>query len=147
MLLTAIHPWKREAHRRGSNGEALAMKNLEEKGKTIPFEMDVHVPCHVVGITKTGSRWEGQTTTLSIGSFGAHLLLPIDAELEGDIVLTFRVPPPLASLFKKKRFRVNAEVKPSGAAGPGMSTKGRKVVCIVFAEPLYFNLKEAKIRA
>jgi hypothetical protein len=147
MLLTAILPWKREVRGLGRKGEAPAMKSLGRKGNTIPYEMDIHVPCHVVGITRDGSRWEGEATTLSISSFGAHVLLPIDAELEGDIALTFKVPPPLASLFPKERFKAHAEVKPSGAAGPGMSTQGRKVVCVVFAELRDFNLRAVKSRA
>jgi len=147
MVLTAILPWKEGTHRRDSNGEASAIRNPEGKGETIPFEMDVHVPCKVAGTTKDGSKWEGETSTLSIGSFGAHLQLPVDAELEGDIDLTFKVPPPLATLFVRKKFRANAEVKPSGAAGSNMATNGRKVVCIVFAEPLYFSLNGPKGRA
>jgi hypothetical protein len=147
MLLTAILPWKRQALGNASNGGTLTIERPQEKGKTILFEMDVHVPCKVAGITKDGSRWTGETSTLSIGSYGAHLLLPIEAKLEGDIVLTFKIPPPLAPLFPKKRFKVHAEVKPSGAAEPSMSSQGRKVVCIVFAEPLHFSLKGSKSRA
>ncbi len=120
------------------------MDSLENGGKTISFEMDLHVPCRITGITKNGSRWDGEATTLSISSFGAHLLLPAETELEGDIVLTFRVPPALATLFVRKKFRVRAEMKPSGAVGPSSATMGRKVVCVVFTERLKFRLRDAK---
>ena len=147
MLLTAILPWKREARGSAAYGEALALERREEEGETILFEMDLHVPCRVVGMTTGGSTWKGETSTLSISSFGAHLLLPPDVELEGDITLSFKVPPPLASLFPKIKFRAKAQVKPSGAAEPSMSSQGRKVVYIVFAEPLHFSLKGSKSRA
>jgi hypothetical protein len=147
MLLTAILPWKKRARENAAYGEALAIEKREEEGDTVLFEMDLHVPCRVVGITKDGFSWKGETSTLSISSFGAHLLLPPDVELEGDITLSFKVPPPLASLFPKIKFRAKAEIKPSGAAEPGMSSKGKRVVYIVFAAPLHFNLKGATSRA
>ena len=143
MLLTHIWTRKKESRNRGS-GEATAIADdFKGGGKTIAFEIDLHLPCRVAGITRNGSRWEGDTTTVSLSSFGAHLLLPVEAELEGDISLTFKIPPPLRSLFAKRKFYVKAEIQPSGAAVIGLAAQGRKVVCVTFSEPVRFTLPDA----
>jgi hypothetical protein len=147
MLLTDILPGAWRARRHLADNRVAAAANPKDSEGTIPYEMNLHVPCQVTGVTKTGSRWVGETATLSISSFGARLLLPVEAELDGNIVVTFKIPAPLKTLFSKRRFRIKAEVKPSGAAGPVLATLGRKAVCIVFSEPLYFKLKHARNRA
>ncbi len=143
MSLKDIFGLKRVAHDHGSDRAVATAENHKGDEKEISFEMDLHVPCRVEGITKSRTRWKGETTTLSISSYGAHLLLPVDAELEGSIELTFKVPLPLASLFIKRKFRIDAEVKPSDVTAPGSATMGRRVVRVAFSEPLYFTLKSA----
>jgi len=144
MLLTEILPRSWGAMRSCADGSVAVAANPKDGEGTIPYEMNLHVPCQVTGITKTGSRWKGETTTLSISSFGARLLLPVEADLEGNIVLDFKIPSPLKTLFSKRRFRAEAEVKPSGAAEPALAPPGRKAVFIVFGEPLHFKVKHAR---
>lgn len=145
MLLSNVLPRVWGANRNGSNGTATIAENLKNDGEEkVVFEMNLHVPCRVAGITRKGSRWEGETTTLSLSSFGAQLLLPMDAELDGDISLVFKIPGPLRVLFPKKTFRLKAEIRPSGAAGPGLAPMGRKVVYAAFAEPLKFRFGAAR---
>lgn len=146
MLLRDILTRKRVTHRGGSDKAVGIARKLKDSERKVAFEMNLHVPCRVAGATKNGSRWEEETTTLSISSFGAHLLLPVDAELERDIVLTFKVPPPLAILFTRRKFRIKAEMQPSDMIGPSSTTMGRKAVCVVFSEPVYFSLKDARSR-
>ncbi len=145
MLLSNVLPRIRGAHRNGFNGTATTAENVKKGDEEkVVFEMNLHVPCRVAGITRKGSRWEGETTTLSLSSFGAHLLLPTEAELDGDISLVFKIPAPLRVLFPKKTFRLRAEIRPSGAAGPGLAPVGRRVVYAAFAEPLRFRFGAAK---
>ena len=144
MLLAEFLPWCKKTHEVGSDGGTPMAGILEGHGGMIRFEMNLHVPCQVTGVTKNSSIWQGKTTTLSLSSFGARLLLPAEAELEGDILLSFKIPSPLMILFPKRRFCVEAEVMPSGAAGPGMASWEQRVVSIVFSEPLYFNVGSVK---
>jgi hypothetical protein len=143
MSLLGILPRKKEASRHKANGEILDNGSFEHVGTAVPFETDLHIPCRVSGITRNGPPWEGDATTLSVGSYGAHLLLPADISLEGDIKLVFKVPAPLRTLFVKKRFSVDAEVKTSGGGGPSFGAMGRKVVCVVFPRPIFFRVKNA----
>ena len=138
MSLKEILGLKRASHGHGSDQAIATAEN--HKGREVGFEMDLHVPCRVEGTTKSRTRWKGETTTLSISSYSAHLLLPVDAELEGDIELTFKIPLPLASLFTKRKFRIDAEVKPSDVAAPSSATMGRRVVRVAFSEPIYFTV-------
>lgn len=137
---------KRVAHGHGHGADRAVAIAENHKGdeREVSFEMDLHVPCRVEGITESGSTWKGEATTLSISSYGAHLSVPVDAELEGDIELTFKIPSPLATLFPKRKFRVDAKVKPSELVGPSSATMGRAVVYVVFAEALYFRLEKVK---
>ena len=139
MSIKDIFGRKRVTHGSGSAQSVAMMEDHRGGEREVSFEMDLHVPCRVEGVTKSRTRWKGETTTLSISSYGAHLLLPVDAELEGDIELTFKIPLPLMSLFTKRKFRIDAEVKPSDVAAPSSATKGRRVVCVAFSELLYFN--------
>jgi hypothetical protein len=114
---------------------------LDNSDMTIAFEMSLHVPCRVAGFGRNGSRWEGEAVTTSISSFGAHLELPWDAELEGDISIILRIPACLRILFEKKTFLTKAEVKPSDALGREIVAARRKVVYVSFAEPVTFKLR------
>ncbi|MBI5115834.1 hypothetical protein HZA56_05130 [Candidatus Poribacteria bacterium] len=111
----------------------------EGSAKTIAYEMDLHIPCRVSGITRNGSRWEGEAMTARLSSFGVHLMLPYNAELDGDIFLLFKVPTALRMLFQERRIHAQAEIKPSGAPGPELESLGRKLVYATFAEPLKFK--------
>jgi hypothetical protein len=139
MSLKDIFSLKRVAHGYGSDRAVATAENHKGDEREVGFEMDLHVPCRVEGVTEGGYTWKGEATTLSISSYGAQLSLPVDAELEGDIEITFKVPPPLATLFVKEKFRVDAKVYPSELVGPGSTTMGRAVVYVVFAEALYFR--------
>lgn len=144
MLLADILSRKKSTHA-GSPGQASSdTQDLKDRGETVAFEMDLHLPCRVVGIKKNGSRWEGEAMTLSLSSSGVHLLLPPEAELEGEILMVFKIPPPLRSLFVKKRFRMKAEIELSGSAAHGFATMGRKIVFAVFSEPLHFRVHHAR---
>ena len=147
MSLLGILPRKKKTSGHKINGDTKGSGSLEHAGTAVPFETDLHVPCRVSGITKDGARWQGDATTLSIGSYGAHLLLPADIALEGGIKLVLKIPAPLRTLFVKKRFSVAAEVKTSGDAGPSFGVMGRKVVRVVFPRPLFFRVKNARRRA
>ena len=131
---------KRVAHGGSADQSVAIAENRRGDEKEVSFEMDLHVPCRVEGMTKSRTRWKGETTTLSISSYGAHLLLPVDAELEGDIELIFKIPLPLMPLFARRKFRIDAEVKPSDVAAPSSAPMGRRVVCVSFSAPLYFTL-------
>lgn len=146
MLLADILPRNRKTRRTRAEDRVATAANAHGGEGTIPYEMNLHVPCQVTGVTRTGSRWVGETATLSISSFGARLLLPLEAELDGNIVVTFKIPAPLKTLFSRRRFRVEAEVKPSGAAGPVLATLGRKAVFVIFSEPLHFKMKHVRNR-
>jgi hypothetical protein len=111
----------------------------EETAKTIAYEMDLHIPCRVSGITRNGSRWEGKAMTARLSSFGVHLMLPSNAELDGDIFLFFKVPAALRMLFEKKRIHAQAEIRPAGAPDPELESLGRKLVYATFPEPLKFK--------
>ncbi len=139
MLLADILSRNKAAHKAGSVHAPAIAGNPKHGEKTIDFEMDLHLPCRIAGAGKAGSRWEGEAMTLSLSSFGAHILLPVEAELEGGISIVFNIPSPLRSLFLKRRFRIKAEIKPSGAAVPGVRVMGRKVVFAVFSKPLRFR--------
>jgi hypothetical protein len=139
--------------RRGPPEESFFVSNArgdERKsagaGKIV-FEMNLHVPCKISGITRNGLRWEGEATTIGINSFGAHLLVPGESELEGEVSLRFQIPVALRPLFVRKTFRVRASTRPSGAAGPGLAPMGRKIVYVAFAEPLNFKVRAAGLEA
>lgn len=141
MLLSGFLPRIRGTRKHSSQGLAPSGNG---GGRTIAFEMNLHVPCGIAGITRNGSRWEGEVTTVSLNSHGAYLSVPSDCELEGDVVLLFKVPVPLRSLFEKRRFRLHAEVKPSGAAGPVLLFQGRRLIYVAFSEPLRFRFKPVR---
>jgi hypothetical protein len=142
MMFSNILSRKRESHRELSNGGA-ALAEKPGRERTVPFEMGLHVPCEIAGVTRTGSTWAAKATTVSLNSYGAHLMVPADCYLEGEVLLAFKVPAPLKPLFGERKFRVSAEVKPSGAASPAPGSRGRKVIYVAFLEPLYFSYEPA----
>ncbi|MBI4831681.1 MAG: hypothetical protein HY801_09040 [Candidatus Lindowbacteria bacterium] len=139
MSLTALLLGKKALGADAPDEALRVVRDGAHNGKTIAYEMDLHLPCRVSGITRHGSRWQGEATTVRLSSFGVHLMLPADAELEGDISLLFKIPAALRVLFEEKRFHALAEIKPTGAAGPGMESLGRKLVYATFIEPLKFR--------
>jgi hypothetical protein len=126
--------------RQGISNEHTAVEALaaDQKSKSAVFEMTLHVPCYLTGRTIGGSRWKGKTKTVSLSLFGAHLLLPEDVDLEGEVSILFTIPSALAVLFSKNAFRVKAEIKHLGADIHWPAPSGQKVVGVVFSHPLRF---------
>ena len=109
-----------------------------EKAEPSVLEMTLHVPCCVAGRTASGSRWKGKTKTVSLNIFGAHLLLPEDVDLEGEISMVFHIPSALKVLFNKHVFRVKAEIRHPDIDVHWPTPSGEKVVCVAFSHPLRF---------
>jgi len=141
MLRANVFARKRTANGNDSQGVAVITENSNGHNLKIDFEMNLHVPCRCEGKQENGATWKGEVTTLSISSFGAHLLMPVDVDLQDDVELTFKVPVPLLTLFPKRKFQVLAKLKPADIAAPSSATMGRKVVRVAFAQPLYFRSK------
>ncbi|GAB4349674.1 MAG: hypothetical protein Kow0099_32830 [Candidatus Abyssubacteria bacterium] len=142
MLFSSILPGKWGGHKESSGGAAVAEGFAHER--TIAFEMGLHVPCEISGVTREGSTWSAEVITVSLNSYGAHLMVPADCDLEGEVRLAFNVPGPLRALFEKRRFRVSAEVKPSGAASPAPGSRGGKLMHVAFSAPLHFRYEPTR---
>lgn len=139
MSMLRMLPIGKETSRKKKNKQVSGDRDIERVGTTVPFQMDLHVPCRVAGKTRDGSRWEGEAKTLSVSSHGAHIMLPAAILLEGTVKLVFKVPSALRTLFVRKRFGIEAEVKPSD--GTGVGAMGRKVIHVVFKSPIFFKVK------
>lgn len=130
----------RTKKRRASDEDtATEAHSKDRKAESAIFEMTLHVPCYIAGRTASGSRWKGKTKTVALSSFGAHLLIPADVNLEGESSVLFKIPSALKVLFSKDAFRVKAEIRPSDTDGHWPAPSGQKVVCVVFSHPLRFT--------
>lgn len=126
---------QRVSRENGSTG----VHSKDHEGKLVVFEMTLHIPCHVAGKTASGSKWEGKTKTVALSSFGAHLLLPDDIDLEAEASIIFHIPSALKVLFGKDTFRVKGEIRALDRNGHWLASSGQKVVSVLFNHPLRFR--------
>jgi hypothetical protein len=138
-LASFVQEKMRTKKRRASDeNTAIRANSKDRKAESVVYEMTLHVPCSIAGRTGSGSRWKGKTKTVALSAFGAHLLLPEDVDLEGEISILFRIPSALKVLFSKDAFRVKAEITSSDTDGHWLAPSGQKVVCVAFSHPLRF---------
>ena len=138
-LADLIQNKSRPQRQRVSNEHTPAEARVrDQKTESAVLGMTLHVPCYIAGRMTNGSRWKGKTKTVSLSIFGAHILLPEDVHLEGEISILFRIPPALEVLFSKDAFRVKAEIRPPDLDGHWPAPSGQKIVDVVFSHPLRF---------
>ena len=138
MQPTSLMQKKTKPTKRGASVETTVpgTDSKNRKADSVAFEMTLHVPCHVKGRTASGSKWTGRTKTVALSEFGAHLLLPADVDLKGEVSIFFRIPSALRVLFSRDAFHVKAEIRPSGTDGHWPAPSGQKTVYVAFSQPL-----------